>query len=186
MAAMRRVAPYGVAIGGVIAITATIELITSLAAVPGLSALYLLLVLWLGARWGRGPAVAASLAAFLLYDFFFVPPVGTFTVRGPGELLELVVLLAVALVTSQLAASLRLAQATAEAIAADSRTLYELSTSMLRTQDVSAGLAMVCDSALRLEGVDRFAIAGTEMSHLAGSELAPDDLKQARWARENG
>jgi len=45
-------------------------------------------------------------------------------VRGPAELLELVVLLAVALVTSQLAASLRRAQATADAIAKDSRALY--------------------------------------------------------------
>src|SRR6476661_8233485 len=183
---MRRLAPFAIALAGAVAITGAIGVIGVVASTVGLSALYLLFVLWLGARWGRGPAIAASVAAFLLYDFFFVPPVGTFTVRGPGELLELVVLLAVALVTSQLAASLRLAQATAEAIAADSRTLYELSTSMLRTQDVSAGLAMVCDSALRLEGVDRFAIAGTEMSHLAGSELAPDDLKQARWARENG
>ena len=51
--------------------------------------------------------MAGSVAAFLLYDFFFVPPVGTFSVRGPAELLELVVLLAVALVTSQLAASER-------------------------------------------------------------------------------
>ena len=44
--------------------------------------------------------LAGSVAAFLLYDYFFVPPVGTFTVSGPRELLELIVLLAVALVTS--------------------------------------------------------------------------------------
>jgi K+-sensing histidine kinase KdpD len=66
---MRRFVPYGVAIGGAIAITAAIALIKSQASVSGLSAFYLLLVLWLGARWGRGPAVAGSLAAFLLYDF---------------------------------------------------------------------------------------------------------------------
>jgi two-component system sensor histidine kinase KdpD len=80
---------------------AVIGLITSVASVAGLSALYLLLILWLGARWGRGPAVAGSIAAFLLYDFFFVPPVNTFTVAAPAGLLELIVLLAVALVTSQ-------------------------------------------------------------------------------------
>jgi len=120
----RRLAPYGVALGGAVAVTTAIGvigLVGGLGAVPGLSALYLLLVLWLGARWGRGPAVAGSIAAFSLYDFFFVPPVGTFAVRGPAELLELVVLLAVALVTSQLAASQRRAQAAAESLAADSR-----------------------------------------------------------------
>jgi two-component system sensor histidine kinase KdpD len=183
----RRLAPYAVAIGGAVAITGAIWVVTTIASVSGLTAFYLLLVLWLGARWGRGPAVAGSVAAFLLYDFFFVPPVGTFTVRGPAELLELIVLLAVALVTSQLAASLRRAQATAEAIAADSRALYELSTAMLRTQDVVAGLAMICDSAMRLEGVDRFAVAGSDQwSHLAGSQLTADDLNQARWSYDNG
>src|SRR5260370_18388946 len=93
----RRLAHYAVAIGGAIVITAAIELIMSLAPVAGLSAIYLLLVLWLGARWGRGPAVAGSVAAFLLYDFFFVPPVGTFTVARTPPLLALAVLLALAL-----------------------------------------------------------------------------------------
>jgi two-component system, OmpR family, sensor histidine kinase KdpD len=182
----RRLAPYGVAIVGAVAITAAIGVIGALASITGLSSFYLLLVLWLGARWGRGPAVAGSVAAFLLYDFFFVPPFGTFAVRGPAELLELVVLLAVALVTSQLAASLRRAQGTAEAIAADARSLYELSTSMLRMQDVTAGLAMVCDEALGLSGVTRFAVTDLEYNRLAGSNLNPEDIKQARWSYENG
>src|SRR4030081_3985947 len=112
---MRRLAPYAIAIAGVIGVTAAIALITTLAAVPGLWAVYLLLILWLGERWGRWPAVTGSIAAFLLYDFFFVPPVGTFTVGSSASLLELVVMLAVALVTSQLAASLRRARASAEA-----------------------------------------------------------------------
>ena len=136
-------------------------------------------MLWLAARWGRGPALAGSLSAFLLYDYYFVPPVGTFAVRGPAELLELVVLLAVALVTSQLAASLRRAQATADAIAKDSRALYELSTSMLRTQDVGAGLDLVGQSAQPLQGVGRFAVvavAGDQTTQLAGAELTADEL----------
>lgn len=182
---IRRVAPYGVAVGGAVAITAGIGLVTSVANVAGLSAFYLLLVLWLGARWGRGPAIAGSVAAFLLYDFYFVPPVGTFNVRGPAELLELVVLLAVALVTSQLAASQRRAQATAEALAKDSRSLYELATAMLRTDDVARALAMVSESALKLRCVERFAVLG-EVDHLAGSQLTPDELKQAQWSFKNG
>src|SRR6202521_4201435 len=97
-----RLGPYGVAIGGVMAVTAVVWLIKSQTSVLGLSAIYLLLVLWLGARWGRGPAVAGSFGAFLFYDFFFVPPVNTFTVGGPANLLELIVLRAAPLVTRQL------------------------------------------------------------------------------------
>src|SRR5690348_3523228 len=144
---IRRLAPYAVAIGGAAAITAVIGVVAPAATPSALSSLYLLLVLWLATRWGRGPAVTGSVAAFLLYDFYFVPPVGTFTVRGPAELLELVVLLAVALVTSQLAASARRARATAEALAADSRSLYVLATAMLRAPDVAAGLSMVSTDA---------------------------------------
>ena len=188
----RRTAPYLVAIGGAIATTAVIggvSAVASVGSVASLSAFYLLLVLWLAARWGRGPALAGSLSAFLLYDYYFVPPVGTFAVRGPAELLEVVVLLAVALVTSQLAASLRRAQATADAIAKDSRALYELSTSMLRTQDVGAGLEMVGQSAQSLQGVGHFAVvavAGDQTTQLAGAELTADELHEARWSYDNG
>jgi two-component system sensor histidine kinase KdpD len=189
MGAMKRFAPYALAIGGVIGITAAIELITSLTPVPGLSALYLLLVLWLGARWGRGPALAGSIAAFLLYDFFFVPPVGTLSVRGPAELLELVVLLAVALVTSQLAASLRRTQASAEALARESRALYELATEALRSPEVTAALSLLSRRATELRGIGRFALVGVDFGQpiaLAGGELSPAELKQAAWSHENG
>ena len=185
----RRLVPYAVALGGAIVITAAIGLIRNLATVSGLSAFYLLLVLWLGARWGRGPALTGSVAAFLLYDFFFVPPIGTFGVRGPAELLELVVLLAVALVTSQLAASLRRAQATAEAVASDSRGLYELAIAALRTPQVTAALSMLCERARRLGCVDRFALVAMDFGQvtaLAGDVVNADELRQAQWSYENG
>ena len=186
---IRRVLPYALAIGGALVITAAIAGVSTLTSVTGLAPLYLLLVLWLGARWGRGPAIAGSLGAFLLYDFFFVPPVGTLTVRGPAELLELVVLVAVALVTSQLAASLRRAQATAEALAADSRTLYRLAVAALRTPEVAAALSLVAEAASRLGAMRRFSLAAVDSGQpvpLAGAELSADELRQASWAYENG
>ncbi|HEY1419695.1 MAG TPA: DUF4118 domain-containing protein [Candidatus Dormibacteraeota bacterium] len=185
----RRLAPYAVAVGGAAAVTAAIGLITSRTPATGLSAVYLLLVLWLGARWGRGPAVAGSVAAFLLYDYFFVPPAGTFAVRGPAELLELVVLLAVALVTSQLAGSLRRSQSTAEALAADSRGLYELGTVALRAPEVGVALAMLCERAERLPAVKRFGLLAMDFGQpipLAGAQPSPDEVRQAVWAYENG
>lgn len=186
---MWRVVPYSIALGGAIAITAAIALVTSATNVPGLSALYLLLVLWIAARWGRGPAVAGSIAAFLLYDFYLVPPVGTFAVRGPSEVFELVVLLAVALVTSQLAASIRRAQATSETLAADSRVLYELATAALRTPQVTGALSLVCERALSLASVSRFALVAVDFSKeataLAGAELTADEVNEAAWAYES-
>ncbi len=186
---LRRSAPYGLAVGGAVLVTAAIAAVQSRTSVAGLSALYLLLVLWLGARWGRWPAVTASVCAFLLYDYFFVPPVGTFTVRGPSELLELVVLLAVALVTGQLAASLRRTHAASEALAAESRALYELATAALRSPEVTSALSLLCRRAMLIDGVTLFALAGIDSGHpvpLAGPELGPGELKQAAWAAEHG
>src|SRR6267143_817735 len=181
----RRLAPYVAAIAGAVLVTIAIGVISTRFQVPWLSAFYLLLVLWLGATWGRGPAVAGSIAAFLLYDFYFVPPVGTFAVRGPSELLEVVVLLAVALVTGQLASSLRRTQSAAEALAADERAMYELATAALRSPEVSAALSLLSERAVRLEGVTRFALVAMDSGRavpLAGAEVSPDELKQAAWS----
>jgi two-component system, OmpR family, sensor histidine kinase KdpD len=185
---MRRLAPYGIAIAGTVVVTAAIGLVSMRFQVPGLSALYLLLVLWLGATWGRAPAVAASVAAFLLYDYFFVPPVGTFTVRGPNEVVELLVLLAVALVTGQLASSLRRTQSAAEALAADERAMYELATAALRSPEVAVALSLLSERAVRLDGVIRFVLIAMDFGHavpLAGGDVSTDELRQASWSYEN-
>src|SRR6267378_2279494 len=185
----RRLAPYVAAIAGAVLVTIAIGVISTRFQVPGLSAFYLLLVLWLGATWGRGPAVAGSIAAFLLYDFFFVPPVGTFAVRGQSELLELFVLLAVALVTGQLAGSLRRAQSAAEALAGDERAMYEVATAALRSPEVTAALSLLSERAVRLEGVSRFALVAMDFGNavpLAGGDLSADELRQATWSYDNG
>lgn len=56
---------------------------------------------------GRRTAMAAALAAALAYNYFFTAPRLTFRIDSPNELLTVLVLLAVALVASHLAASVR-------------------------------------------------------------------------------
>jgi two-component system sensor histidine kinase KdpD len=186
---LRRWAPYVVAIGGSIVITAAIAGIQAYTSVAGLSALYLLLVLYAGARWGRWPAVTASIAAFLLYDFFFVPPIGTFTVAGVSELLQLVLLLAVALVTGQLAAAQRRSRAETAVLANQTRSLYELATAALKSTEATGALTIVSERATAIPGVSRFTVAGVDHGHaeaLAGGELSADEVKQVQWSHENG
>ena len=57
--------------------------------------------------YGLWSAVAASLLSFLAYNFFFIPPIYTFTVASPQELLSLLVFLAVAVFTGTLAGRVR-------------------------------------------------------------------------------
>jgi two-component system sensor histidine kinase KdpD len=69
--------------------------------------LYLLGVVWVTVRFGRGPGLLASFLSVLTFDFFFVPPSLSFTVRDTQYLLTFAMMLTVALIISSLAARLR-------------------------------------------------------------------------------
>ena len=69
--------------------------------------LYLIAVLGTAALFGSGPAVLASVAAFLTFNFLFIDPQHTLTVSDPEEWDALLLVLVCALVAGQLAAALR-------------------------------------------------------------------------------
>ncbi|MGH9411175.1 MAG: sensor histidine kinase [Vicinamibacterales bacterium] len=68
---------------------------------------YLLVVLFIAAAAELWTAVAASIAAMLCFNFFFLPPVGTFTIADPQNWAALMAFLIVSVVASQLSASAR-------------------------------------------------------------------------------
>lgn len=69
--------------------------------------LFLLTVVLVAARLGRGPAVMASFLSVGLFDFFYVPPRFSFAVSDIQYLLTFAVMLTVALVIGQLAIGMR-------------------------------------------------------------------------------
>lgn len=69
--------------------------------------LYLLPVMAAASLYGRWPALFAGAASSLAYNFFFLPPTGTLTVSNPENVISIIVLLGVAIVTSQLSARVR-------------------------------------------------------------------------------
>jgi two-component system sensor histidine kinase KdpD len=84
--------------------TVTIALLRAGIHVTYPAPVYLLAVLAVGMRYGTVPAMLTSVAAFLLYDFLFVQPLFTLTISSPDEWLNLLLLLAVAVVIGRLAA----------------------------------------------------------------------------------
>lgn len=68
---------------------------------------FLLDVVFVAARFGRGPGIAASLASVLVFDFVFVPPYGTFAVSDAQYVLTFGVMLVVAILISSLTARFR-------------------------------------------------------------------------------
>jgi two-component system sensor histidine kinase KdpD len=69
---------------------------------------YLLAVALISARYGRGPAVTSSILAVAAFDFFFVPPQLTLGVTDIQYLITFAIMLAVAVLISNLTASVRL------------------------------------------------------------------------------
>lgn len=68
---------------------------------------YLLVVLFVAASSSLWVAIATSTVAMLAFNFFFFPPVGTFTIADPQNWIALFVFLAVSLVASRLSALAR-------------------------------------------------------------------------------
>jgi two-component system sensor histidine kinase KdpD len=68
---------------------------------------FLLVVMVVAAFATRRVAVVLSVLAFACFNFFFLPPTGTFTIAQPEDLVALCALLAVSLVASHLATQAR-------------------------------------------------------------------------------
>jgi len=97
----------------------------------GVDLLYLPAVLAAATLSGIRPALLAAAAAALAYNFFFTAPHLTFRIDDPNDLVTVVVLFAVAVVTSQLAASVRRQARLAAAHAARNATIAGLARRLL-------------------------------------------------------
>lgn len=62
----------------------------------------LLIVLFVATAWGSKPAVVASLVGVVCFNFFFLPPIGTFAVADPENWIALVAFLITAITAGQL------------------------------------------------------------------------------------
>ena len=153
--------------------------------------LYLPAVLGAAILGGLAPAVFAALASALAYNFFFTAPHGTFRIDSPVDIVTVVVLFIVALVTSQLAASVRREAQVAAGHAARNATIAGLARRMLsctREQEIgevaTAQLASLfgCNAVLLSGRPEPRRLASTP----AGASLTPSDLAAAALTLETG
>jgi len=101
--------------------------------------LFLLTVVLVAVRLGRGPAVLAAFVSVACFDFFFVPPRFSFAVTDFQYLLTFAVMLIVALITGHMTAGLRYQARIASYREDRARSLYEFArdmSSLLQTGDV--------------------------------------------------
>ncbi len=86
---------------------------------------YLLIVVFVATAWGPRPAILASLFGVACFNFFFIPPLHTFTVAEPENWIALLAFLITAITVGQLSAQARRRAAEANAARREVEGLYQ-------------------------------------------------------------
>src|SRR5262245_58395377 len=86
---------------------------------------FLLLVLVVATRWGASPAIFAAILSVLFLNFFFLPPVGTFSIADPDNWIALGAFLITAMTVGQLSARAKRRAEEAEAGRREIERLYQ-------------------------------------------------------------
>lgn len=180
--------PYFVSTLCIIAALGVGRLILLFIPLPNISLVFLSAILYSAVTFGLWPSLYASLVSTLVYNFFFLPPLYTFTIADPANVLALIFFTIVAILTSNLTARTRrqvlIAQSqvkTTAGLNAFSRKLAGLSD----LDDLLWAAAFQIASMLKLRVVFLFP-AETGMSLSAAyppDDVADEaDLAAARWA----
>jgi two-component system sensor histidine kinase KdpD len=154
-------------------------------------AIYILTVVLVAVRFGRGAAATAAVLSVCSFDFFFVPPRFSFAVSDVQYLLTFGIMLAVGLITGQLTAGLRFQARVASHREERAGSLYEIA------RDLSG--AVQTDQVVRIsdESIERTfrASAALLLPDAAGKLTAASsradlslavDIGIAQWAFDKG
>ena len=108
--------PYIVALAAVAVALAICLLFRPLFGIENVDLVFVTAIVGIAVRYGLWPSVAACIAASLCYNFFFLPPVHTFTITEPTNIAAFVMFTLVSVIVSNLAARGR-----ADTVAAEER-----------------------------------------------------------------
>jgi two-component system sensor histidine kinase KdpD len=97
----------------------------------------LLFILVLAAEWGLRYAIVASIGATACFNFFFLPPIDTFTVADPQNWLALLSFLATSIIASRLSDRARDRTKEAEARQRELEILVRLSRELLQSESLA-------------------------------------------------
>jgi two-component system sensor histidine kinase KdpD len=113
---------------------------------PSVPLLFLAPVLITSTLGGRVAGALVAVVAVAAWDWFFIPPFYTVTVNYPRDVLALVIFVAIALLTGQLADSARQRAQDALRRAAVAQALYDLTSALIGSHDVPAILSSLTAS----------------------------------------
>jgi two-component system sensor histidine kinase KdpD len=119
--------PYLFAIVAVAIALGCAELVDYWVGVENVDLVFLTAIVGVAVRFGLWPSLLASLASALCYNFFFLPPIYTFTIADPHNIAAFALFTLVAVIVSHVAARARVQAVTAQARVRAVESLYSFS-----------------------------------------------------------
>ncbi len=181
--------------------TSVSHLARSTLAQPDYVMLYLVAIMLVSARFGRGPSVFSAGLSVLCYDFFFVSPIMTFSVSDWRHLLTFATMFAVGLLISTLALRVRRQEAAARARETRTAVLFQLARDLgaapetqgiattatrhaARIFDAEATILAVAPAAAERNAPDGASDEGAlvVLAQSGVTALGGSDLAVARWS----
>lgn len=149
--------------------------------------LFLLGVVLVALRHGRGPAALAAFMNVAAFDYFFVEPRFSFAVSDVQYLFMFAVMLAVGLITGQLTAGLRFSARIAASREKRAQSLFELTRELSAALLASQVAEMGAQAVQRDFGGQALVLAAGADDKLAAPEHPPAgfDMTVADWAFRN-
>ena len=185
--------PYAISAGVVILALGVGELISRFIGFQSVSLVFLMAVLASAIAWGLWPSLFAGLLSVLVFNFFFIPPLYTFTIADPVNVISLFFFGLVALVVSNLTAATRTQIVAARARAKTTAELYAFSRKLAgigTLDDLLWATVYQVSSMLRVSTV--LLLPGASAASLTvASAYPPDDrlddadMAAARWCWEH-
>ena len=119
--------PYAIALVAVAIALGIGEAIQSWFKIENVDLVFLTAVVGVAVRYGLWPSIFASVAASLCYNFFFLPPIYTFTITDPTNVVAFFFFIVIAVVVSNVAARVRTQAVVAMGRARATESLYAFS-----------------------------------------------------------
>ncbi|MBD8688260.1 MULTISPECIES: sensor histidine kinase [unclassified Rhizobium] len=180
--------PFGIAFSCVLPAVLLGALIDRIVYLPNISLLFLIAVLGAATYAGFAAALMAAMLSALAYNFFFIPPLYTFTIASPHEVFALFIFVVAAVLAGSLGSRIRDQAKTARARAAAMQALYDFARKLSGTADVDE---VLWASVSQLHaGINRNIVLlrpnGDTLETAAAwppdTELGISEIAAARWA----
>jgi two-component system sensor histidine kinase KdpD len=158
-------------------------------------AIYILTVVLVGVRLGRGPAALAAVLSVCAFDFFFVPPRFSFAVSDVQYLLTFCIMLAVGLIAGQLTAGLRFQARVASHREERAGSLYEIARDLsgavqveqvVKISDESIQRTFRASAALLLPDAGGRLISTLNADAKRADAVLAVEIGTAQWAFDRG